>query len=73
MNLLSTYRTWRNYRVAVDELSRLSNRSLADIGMKRGDSQGGPQRGLTTGISFRSILLPDCEECSRSLPPPMTG
>ena len=37
MNLLSTYRTWRNYRVAVVELSRLSNRSLSDIGMKRGD------------------------------------
>ena len=37
MNLLSTYRTWRNYRVAVDELNRLSNRSLADIGMTRGD------------------------------------
>jgi uncharacterized protein YjiS (DUF1127 family) len=37
MNLLSTYRTWRNYRVAVDELSRLSNRSLADLGIKRGD------------------------------------
>ena len=37
MNLLSTYRNWRNYRVTIDELSRLSNRSLADIGMKRGD------------------------------------
>ena len=37
MNLFSTYRNWRNYRVTIDELSRLSNRSLADIGMKRGD------------------------------------
>jgi uncharacterized protein YjiS (DUF1127 family) len=37
MKLLSTYRNWRNYRVTIDELSRLSNRSLADIGMKRGD------------------------------------
>jgi len=37
MNLLSTYRNWRNYKVTINELSRLSNRSLADIGMKRGD------------------------------------
>jgi len=37
MNLLGTYRNWRNYRVTIDELSRLSNRSLVDIGMKRGD------------------------------------
>ena len=37
MNLFSTYRNWRNYKVTIDELSRLSNRSLADIGMKRGD------------------------------------
>jgi uncharacterized protein YjiS (DUF1127 family) len=37
MNLLTTYRSWRNWRVAVDELSRLSNRSLADIGIKRRD------------------------------------
>ena len=37
MNLLSTYRTWRNCRATVDELSRLSSRNLADIGMKRSD------------------------------------
>jgi uncharacterized protein YjiS (DUF1127 family) len=37
MNLLNTYGTRRNHRIAVDKLSRLSNRSLTDIGMKRRD------------------------------------
>jgi uncharacterized protein YjiS (DUF1127 family) len=31
------YRTWREYRETYDELMRLSNRDLTDIGIKRGD------------------------------------
>jgi uncharacterized protein YjiS (DUF1127 family) len=31
------YRTWRKYRETYDELMRLSNRDLTDIGIKRGD------------------------------------
>ena len=29
--------TWKRYGVAVDELSHLSDRELADIGITRGD------------------------------------
>jgi len=29
--------TWRRYRVAVRELSQLSDRELRDIGIRRGD------------------------------------
>ena len=32
-----TYRTWRLYRDAYKELSRLSDRDLRDIGVNRGD------------------------------------
>ena len=31
------YRTWRKYRETYDELMRLSNRDITDIGIKRGD------------------------------------
>ncbi len=31
------YRTWRKYRETYNELMRLSNRDLTDIGIKRGD------------------------------------
>ena len=31
------YRQWRNFRDTVDELSRLSNRDLNDLGICRGD------------------------------------
>jgi len=31
------YQTWRRYRDTYDELMRLSNRDLTDIGVKRGD------------------------------------
>ncbi|WP_378952286.1 DUF1127 domain-containing protein [Mesorhizobium sp. ANAO-SY3R2] len=37
MNLLRTYRNWRAYRETVNELGRLSNRQLADLGINRGD------------------------------------
>ena len=35
--VVENYRQWRTYRDTVDELSRLSNRDLADIGISRGD------------------------------------
>ncbi len=37
MNLLRNYRNWRRYRDTVNELSRLSNRELNDLGISRGD------------------------------------
>jgi uncharacterized protein YjiS (DUF1127 family) len=37
MNLIRNFRDWREYRSTVSELSRLSNRSLADLGIKRSD------------------------------------
>ncbi|MBS3648133.1 DUF1127 domain-containing protein [Pseudaminobacter sp. 19-2017] len=37
MNLLRNYRNWRRYRETVNELSRLSNRELADLGISRAD------------------------------------
>ena len=37
MNIVKSYNNWRNYRTAVAELSGLSNRSLADLGIARAD------------------------------------
>jgi len=37
MNLIRNYRNWRRYRQTVNELSRLSNRELNDLGIARGD------------------------------------
>ncbi len=37
MNLIRNYRNWRRYRSTVDELNRLSNRELNDLGIARGD------------------------------------
>ena len=37
MNLTRSYNNWRNYRSAVTELSGLSDRSLADLGIARAD------------------------------------
>jgi len=33
------YRTWRKYRDTYQELTRLSDRDLRDIGVRRGDIQ----------------------------------
>ena len=33
--LVSTYRSWRKYRETYNELMRLSNRDLADLGINR--------------------------------------
>jgi uncharacterized protein YjiS (DUF1127 family) len=37
MNLIRNYRNWRRYRETVSELNRLTNRDLADLGMRRSD------------------------------------
>jgi uncharacterized protein YjiS (DUF1127 family) len=37
MNLIRNYRNWRRYRDTVNELSRLSNRELNDLGISRGE------------------------------------
>jgi len=37
MSLIQNYRNWRRYRETVNELSRLSNRELTDLGIARGE------------------------------------
>jgi uncharacterized protein YjiS (DUF1127 family) len=45
MNLFRNYRNWRRYRVTVNELSRLSNRELTDLGITRADIEHVATRG----------------------------
>lgn len=35
MNLIRNYRNWRRVRETINELNRLSNRELADVGISR--------------------------------------
>ena len=35
MNLIDSFRSYRRFRATVSELSRLSNRELADLGIDR--------------------------------------
>jgi uncharacterized protein YjiS (DUF1127 family) len=35
--LVTSYRNWRRYRETYNELMRLSNRELADLGISRAD------------------------------------
>ena len=37
MNLIRNYRNWRRYRDTVNELSRLSNHELSDLGITRAE------------------------------------
>ncbi|MCQ0987491.1 DUF1127 domain-containing protein [Jiella marina] len=37
MNIVRSYKTWRRYRETVNELNRLSQRELADLGISRAD------------------------------------
>jgi uncharacterized protein YjiS (DUF1127 family) len=37
MNVIRNYRNWRRFRKTVNELSRLSDRELDDMGLRRGD------------------------------------
>jgi uncharacterized protein YjiS (DUF1127 family) len=38
---------WRRYREAVRELNRMSDRELADIGIRRGDIEFVARQGVT--------------------------
>jgi uncharacterized protein YjiS (DUF1127 family) len=35
--LVTSYRAWRKYRETYKELAQLSNRDLADVGIRRAD------------------------------------
>ena len=37
LSIIGFLKSWKRYGVAVDELSHLSDRELADIGITRGD------------------------------------
>jgi uncharacterized protein YjiS (DUF1127 family) len=37
LSIINFFKSWKRYGVAVDELSHLSDRELADIGITRGD------------------------------------
>ena len=37
MDVIGSFRKWRNYRRTVSELNALSNRELDDLGINRGD------------------------------------
>jgi uncharacterized protein YjiS (DUF1127 family) len=39
LSIVRFFHAWKRYGVAVDELSHLSDRELADIGITRGDIQ----------------------------------
>ncbi len=36
-HLLARYRAWQRYRATLDELSRLNDRELSDVGLSRHD------------------------------------
>ena len=46
MDLIRNYRNWRRYRATVNELSRLSNRELNDIGLSRSEIPSVARRAL---------------------------
>ena len=65
MNLIRNYRNWRRYRDTVNELSRLSNRELTDLGISRGRNRHRrAARPLTVADTARRLLPP------RALPLP---
>jgi uncharacterized protein YjiS (DUF1127 family) len=39
LSIVRFFQSWKRYGVAMDELSHLSDRELADIGITRGDIQ----------------------------------
>jgi len=46
MSIIRNYRNWRRYRETVNELSRLTNRELSDLGISRGDIQTVARRAI---------------------------
>ena len=57
--IVTTYRAWRKYRQTYNELMRLSNRDLADLGISACGHPGDRPQGRHVVIEFASgILLP---------------
>lgn len=46
MDIIKNLRNWRSYRQTVNELSRLSNRELADLGIARGEIHSVARRAI---------------------------
>ena len=46
MNLVRSYNNWRRYRETVNELNRLSQRELADLGISRGEINSVARRAI---------------------------
>ncbi|MFC5385999.1 DUF1127 domain-containing protein [Aquamicrobium segne] len=46
MNLIRSYRNWRSYRRTVNELNRLSNHQLEDVGILRDEIEQFARRTL---------------------------
>ncbi len=46
MNLIENYKNWRMYRKTINELSVLSNRELADLGINRGEIKAVARRSI---------------------------
>ena len=53
MNLIRNYRNWRRYRETVNELSRLSNRELNDLGIARGEIPFVARKAIGRSLPFR--------------------
>lgn len=46
MNLIRKFRDWRAYRLTVEELGQLSNRQLADLGLRRDEIRSAARSAL---------------------------
>ena len=46
MDLIKNFRNWRTYRQTVNELSRLSNRELNDLGIARSEIHSVARRAI---------------------------
>lgn len=46
MDMIRKYRNWRAYRDTVEALGRLSNRSLEDLGIERGEIRNVARKSL---------------------------
>ena len=59
MNLIRNYRNWRVYRDTVNELGRLSNRQLHDLGIIRDEikSQRARERNTLFETGVRDMLI----------------
>ena len=69
MNLIRNYRNWRRYRDTVNELSRLSNRELTDLGISRAEIATVAQRGRYNSSRYGEAPPPLLEPCRFRSPP----